>query len=178
MNRIARCFLCALIVGCGVDSDIHRVTTGTPAPTAQRCARRIDNALYDDKLATACVFGTLDGKRVCLPIGMPRVISGMCDPKGGPNRIWIDRAGGCGDNGASRYALSTNTKACGELKGPIEIIADAVQPDQNVYLYDPQTHSCTPSGFVAKTSSPIVDRAPPPAPTYIYAGDLATQECK
>lgn len=171
--------LLILLAGCGIDSSSsHVAPANPPAPPAPRCALMMGGGYYDDKLGTPCTFGSLDGVRVCLPNDMPKVISGMCDPKGGPDRIWIDRAGGCGGNGASHYALSTNTKSCGDLKGPIEVVADTVQPDQTIYTYDVGTKACTPSGLTALPNSPIVDRAPsPPNPFYLYAADLPAKVC-
>lgn len=166
-----------LAASCGVETG----STGTAPPSkppapVPRCARMVGSGFFDDKLGTPCTFGVLDSHRVCIPNNMPKVISGMCDPKGGPDRIWIDRAG-CGGSGTSRYVLSSNTKSCGDMKGPIEVIADTVQLDQNVYLAEPQTHACTPSGLTANPTSPIVDRAPPPAPFYLYAPDLPDRPC-
>lgn len=148
-----------------------------PGPPAPRCARMVAGGYYDDRLETKCTFGVFDGFSVCIPDNMPRVISGVCDPKGGPDRIWIDKVG-CSGDGSSRYALSTNTRQCGELRGPIEVVSLTPQPDQNVYLSDLHTKACTPSGLLAKPESPIVDRAPsPPAPFYLYSIDLAAAAC-
>lgn len=171
--------LLLLAASCGIDTGgAGNAPAPRPMLPAPRCARPVGAGYYDDKLGTPCHFDMLDSHRVCIPDNMPRVISGMCRPGGGPDRIWIDRASGCGGDGSSRYALSTNTKQCGDLRGPIEVISTTPAPDQNVYLVDPQTKSCTPSGLVAKPTSPIVDRAPsPPAPFYLYAQDFPTTAC-
>ena len=173
-------FLLLFLVGCGFDSGS---TSNSPSILAQpdlqisRCAESTNSGYYDTKLGTFCTFGNIDGHYVCLPNNMPRVISGMCNPKGGPDRIWIDRTTGCQGDGSARYAVSTNTKICTDLKGPIEIISLANQSDQNIYLLDPNTKSCIASGLIAKSTSPIVDREPTPSPIYLYAADFPNRPC-
>lgn len=165
-------FTSALGVACGpaAEPDPSRI-----APSVPTCARLVAGSYYDDHLGTACQFGNLDGLRVCLPVNMPRVISGVCNPNG-PDRLWIDQNTGCG-NGSSSYVLSSQPQNCGDLRSPIQIISSTPQPDQRVYLFDAQSKACTPSGLTANASSPIVDRAPPPAPVFLYAKDFPSQVC-
>lgn len=146
------------------------------APPGPRCARRLSAGFQDERLGVHCHFEPLNGVSVCVPDDMPRIIGAVCDPAGGPDRIWLDRNPDC-NLGTSLYAIPRPSRVCGNLTGLLQKVSAAVQPDQQIYAYDPQTKSCTPSGFSARSDSPIVDRAPAPAPVFVSEKDLASVVC-
>ena len=142
------------------------------------CARPIgDGKFHDDIHNTDCHFEKLNGVDVCLPDNMPRIIGGVCDPAGGPDRIWIDRNPDC-NKGVSLYAIQRESRVCGNLTGLLQKVRVTIAADQKIYIFDPMTKSCTPSGFSARPDSPIVDRSPPPDPIFISEKDLPVAECK
>mgnify|MGYP000376104423 FL=1 len=146
----------------------------SPVP---RCATPAADGTYRDAhLGVSCHFEPLNGVRVCVPDDMPRIIGAVCDPKGGPDRIWLDRNPDC-NKGTSLYAIPRPSRVCGNLTGLLQKVAIAVQPDQQIYVYDPQAKTCTPSGFSARSDSPIVDRAPAPDPVFLSEKDLASTVC-
>lgn len=153
------------------------VTVDMAAPQAPRCAQKAADGTYRDiRLGVSCHFEPLNGVSVCVPDDMPRIIGAVCNPKGGPDRIWLDRNPDC-NKGTSLYAIPRPSRVCGNLTGLLQKVAVAVQPDQQIYVYDPQAKTCTPSGFSARSDSPIVDRSPAPDPVFLSEKDLASTVC-
>ena len=150
----------------------------SPVPPARPCAQPADGGSYRDELhKTACHFEALNGIQVCVPDNMPRIIGGVCDPAGGPDRIWLDRNPDCNE-GTSLYAITRPSRVCGNLTGLIQKVSPQPAADQRIFIYDPGTKSCTPSGYSARSEAPIYDRAPPPDPVFLSEKELPTTECK
>lgn len=147
----------------------------SPVP---RCATPAADGTYRDAhLGVSCHFEPLNGVRVCVPDDMPRIIGAVCDPKGGPDRIWLDRNPDCNE-GTSLYAITRPSRVCGNLTGLIQKVSPQPAADQRIFIYDPGTKSCTPSGYSARSEAPIYDRAPPPDPVFLSEKELPTTECK
>ncbi len=137
----------------------------------------------DDRLQTRCTFRMFRGARVCVPDNMGLAIFGICDPKGGPDRIWVNRAQNCLGNGSSKYIIYTpeDTAAdlrCDPLEGTIGVTDPTPVPDQVIYVGAQALHKCDPSPLSATAQAPIQNIAPPPAPVYIYEEHLPSQVCK
>jgi hypothetical protein len=138
----------------------------------------------DDRLGTRCTFRTFRGVHVCVPDNMGLAILGICDPKGGPDRVWVDREPNCLGNAGSKYIIYTDviedTAAdlkCDPLEGTIGITDPAPVPDQVLYLGSQATHKCDPSPLSGNALHPVQNIAPPPAPVYIYEDNLPSTVC-
>lgn len=133
----------------------------------------------DDRFATRCTFRAFRGARVCVPDNMGRVTLGICDPKGGPDRVWVNREPNCLGDGTSKYVLySAQELDCSLLGGTIGVTDLAAVSDQTLYLGSQATHKCDPSPLSGNPQHPVQNIAPPPAPVYIYEDDLPSKVCQ
>lgn len=152
-----------------------RPTLGPPP-----CARPVTGGYMDDRLGTRCTFRSFRGVRVCVPDNMGLAILGICDPKGGEDRLWVNREPNCLGDGTSRYVLSTTSAAdlnCDQLAGGIQVVDPVPLRDQVIYLGTKQT-KCEPSALSGNPLHPIHYIAPPPAPRFIYEDNLPSVVCK
>ena len=99
------------------------------------CARPVAGGYMDNRLGTRCTFRASRGARVCVPDNMGIPIFGVCDPKGGPDRIWVNREPNCLGDGSSKYILHTDDDApnCGALTGTIGLVDPTPVADQVLY---------------------------------------------
>lgn len=182
-------FLCSvLFFACGSPS-----TTIQPAPPPPPlrpplgpppCARPVAGGFMDDRLVTRCTFRTYRGARVCVPDNMGFSIFGVCDPKGGPDRIWVNREPSCLGNGTSPYIVHLKDRPddaadlkCDPLEGTIGVTDPTPVADQTLYIGSQSLHKCESSPLSGNTQHPVQNIAPPPAPVYIYEADLPSQIC-
>lgn len=173
----------SLLVACGSSPSFQppapppplRPPLGPPP-----CARPVAGGFMDDRLGTRCTFRVFRGAKVCVPDNMGIPIFGVCDPKGGPDRIWVNREPNCLGDGSSKYILHTDDDVpnCGALTGTIGVVDPTPVADQVLYISDQTTHKCTPSPLSGNPQHPVQNIAPPPAPVYIYEDDLPSVVCK
>lgn len=142
------------------------------------CARPIPGGYMDERLGTPCHFAMFRGAKVCVPDNMGLAIFGVCDPNGGPDRIWVNREPNCLGNGTSKYIISTMELSCDALGGNIQVVDPLPLSDQVLYTNDRDGKNCMPSALSGNSLHPVHAIAPPPAPRFIYETDLPGYVCK
>ena len=146
------------------------------------CARPVTGGYMDDRLSTRCTFRTFRSKRVCVPDNIGIAVFGVCDPKGGPDRVWVNREPNCFGIATSKYILYTAdggaVSDCGNFGGTIGVTDPKPVADQTLYLGSQSLHRCEPSALSGNSLHPVQNIAPPPAPVYIYEDNLPLVVCK
>lgn len=171
-------------VGCGADHPQQSVTTGPRnVRTPAGCARALSDGRYiNDKLGVGCHFARFNGARVCIPDGLPVIISASCDPQGsptGPGKVQVDLSKDHCATGLSRFVLTrkdnTAPLSCDDIEGHIREVLPEAAADQRIYLGADNLH-CQPSGLSAKLPDfPFVKLVEPAV--LLYEDDMPATVC-